>query len=452
LLQYNSSFVTARSGITGRSADAIARSIEGGLAGGKLGDAGALPPVRALAETLGVSPTTVAAAYRMLRQRGLVVGQGRRGTRIARRDASMPRLPIAASAGAVNLADGNPDPDLLPDLEPLVRMLPFPRDLYGASCVLPELAVVGRRFLADDGIDATTLAVVSGAMDGIERVLATQLRAGDKIAVEDPAFAGVLDLAGALALVPVPFAIDAQGPVPDAFARALGSGAQAVVITPRAQNPTGGAISKARAVELRRILDKHPSVLLIEDDHAGSVAGAALESLGSAKRVRHAYVRSMAKALGPDLRVALLAGSADVVSRVETRQVVGIRWVSRLLQRLVVAALSDRAVLASVANAEKQYAARRRAAIDALAAHGIAAEGATGMNVWIPVREEGAALQALALAGWCVAPGERFRVRSGPGLRVTVSRLQADEARRFAADAASVLVPSRAAAPTAAAT
>ncbi len=446
MLQYKRSFVTARFSITGDRADAIARSVESAISDGRLSAREALPPVRALAESLGVSPTTVAAAYRTLRQRGLVVGDGRRGTRVASRENDRTRLPIRMLAGTTNLADGNPDPDLLPDLEPLVRRLPMPRDLYGEACVLPELAAAGRRLLEEDDVDASALSVVSGAMDGIERVLTTQLRPGDRVAVEDPAFAGLLDLLSVLALVPVPFAVDANGPDPEALARVLASGVQAVVVTPRAQNPTGAAVSAPRAAELRKVLDRHPGVLLVEDDHAAAVAGAPLASLGSRKRQRHAYLRSMAKALGPDVRVALLAGSPDIVARVESRQVVGMRWVSRLLQRLVVAALADRTVMAAVARSEKEYANRRRAVIDALASRGVAATGRTGMNVWIPVREEAASLQALAVAGYTVAPGERFRLAAAPGLRVTVSRLHGGDVDRFADAAAAALLPRRSAA------
>jgi DNA-binding transcriptional MocR family regulator len=268
------------------------------------------------------------------------------------------------------------------------------------------------------------------------------------VAVEDPAFAGLLDLLGALALVPVPVATDAGGLEPEALSRAIASGVKAVVVTPRAQNPTGSAISSSRAAELRKVLDREPSLLLVEDDHAAGIAGAPLASLQSKKRVRHAYLRSMAKALGPDVRVALLAGSPDIVARVEARQLVGMRWVSRLLQRLVVAALADRGVRAAVTAAEIEYGRRRRAVIDALASRGIAARGDSGLNLWIPVEEEGVALQALALAGWCVAPGERFRLKSGPGLRVTVSKLRGAEAARFADAAAAVLAPGRRASAT----
>jgi DNA-binding transcriptional MocR family regulator len=443
MLQYKHSFVTARWSITGARADAIARSVESAISEGRLSAREALPPVRQLAQSLGVSPTTVAAAYRILRQRGLVVGEGRRGTRVAARENDRTRLPIPMLAGTINLADGNPDPDLLPDLEPLLRRLPMPRDLYGDACVLPELAQAGRRLLEEDGIDAAALSVVSGAMDGIERVLTTQLRPGDRVAVEDPAFAGLLDLLGVLALVAVPFAVDSDGPDPEAFARVLASGVQAVVVTPRAQNPTGAAVSASRSAELRKILDRHPAVLLIEDDHAAAVAGAPLASLGSPRRRRHAYLRSMAKALGPDVRVALLAGAPDVVARVESRQIVGMRWVSRVLQRLVVAALADKTVMGAVARAEKEYARRRSGVLEALASRGVVAVGRTGMNVWIPVREEAASLQALAVAGWGVAPGERFRIAAAPGLRVTVAKLDGADRERFADCAAAALVPRR---------
>lgn len=443
LLHYKHNFVTARLAITGLRADAIARSVEESLAAGRLRPGEVLPPVRTLAASLGVSPTTVAAAYRALRQRGVVLGEGRRGTRIANRAGAMLRLPIPVAEGARNLADGNPARELLPDLDPVLHRLSFSRDLYGERPVVPEFEAAARRLLEADGIEAPALSVMSGAMDAIERVLATQLRPGDRVAVEDPAFAGVLDLLAALGLEPVPFAIDDEGADPDAVGRVLERGVTCVIVTPRAQNPMGAATSPARATELRKVLDRHPSTLLIEDDHAAGVAGSALVTLASRRRPRHAYVRSMAKALGPDVRVAILAGAADVVEKVEARQAIGMRWVSRLLQRLVAGALADETVLAAVRQAEREYAKRRSGLLDALAARGLEAHGRSGLNVWIPVREEAAAVQGLALAGWSVAPGERFRVRSGPGLRVTVSRLGPEETLEFAEAAARALKPSR---------
>src|SRR6516165_5749755 len=73
--------------IHGRTSREIAHSAETAIREGLLQTGDALPTVRALAEGLGTSPATVNAAYRILRQRGLVVAEGRRGTHVAPRPA-----------------------------------------------------------------------------------------------------------------------------------------------------------------------------------------------------------------------------------------------------------------------------------------------------------------------------------------------------------------------------
>jgi DNA-binding transcriptional MocR family regulator len=157
-------------------------------------------------------------------------------------------------------------------------------------------------------------------------------------------------------------------------------------------------------------------------------------------------IKSTSKFLGPDLRVAVVAGDATTIARVERRQALGVRWVSHLLQRLTLTLWSDPSSGRRFARAADVYAQRRQALIDALAAHNITAYARSGLNVWIPVREETATVQALAECGWGVAAGERFRLRSVPAIRVTTSALVPAEAQRFAADFAAAL-RSRAAAP-----
>jgi DNA-binding transcriptional MocR family regulator len=428
--------------ITGASASKIAARIEQGVRESRLTPGMQLPTVRELARRLRVSPATVAAAYQRLHARGLVAGQGRRGTRIAYRPPLPTRSAAEVPAGFRNLADGNPDPRLMPRLP----LLPRERGvrLYGESAQLPELADRARRQLATDGLDGD-LAVVSGGLDGIERVLAAHLGPGDRVAVEDPGFTGVFDLLSALGLVPEPVRVDDDGPLPGDLQRALGTGVAAFVITPRAQNPTGAAISEKRARELRVVLDRGPEVLLIEDDHAGPVAGAPVMTL-CPRPERWAVIRSVSKSLGPDLRLAVLAGDPTTIARVEGRQRLGAGWVSHRLQRSVVALWADRRVTDGFHVAAETYAARRRALIEALRRRGVAAHGRSGLNVWIPVAEEAAAVTALAERGWAVRAGEPYRIKAPPAIRVTVSTLKPDEAERFAEDLAASLHPARSAA------
>jgi len=420
--------------IDGDSSVNIARSVETAVSHGKL-DAGALlPPVRALAAHLRVSPATVAAAYRLLRERGVVVADRRRGTRVrwAPPIATPRALPLPRNVR--DLAEGNPDPALLPRL-PALRL---EQRLYGEDLNDRRLIELATDQFRADGIAGDHVSVVSGAMDGIERVLREHLRAGDRVAVEDPCFTGVLDLLHALSLVAVPVPVDDDGLLPNDLRRAIRS-AQALIVTPRAQNPSGAALTPRRARELRSLLATRRDLLIVEDDHAGAVAGADYLSLIDKNRERWAVVRSVSKSLGPDLRVALLAADAQTHARVEGRQTLGVRWVSHILQRIVVSLWRDRAP----ARAGRVYTERRERLLRELRARGIEAHGPSGLNVWIPVSEESTTIQSLLHLGWAVKAGERYRIASPPAIRVTIAALEPADAARFAEDLASVITPAR---------
>ena len=435
--------------IVGASVEAIAASVETGVAIGALAAGERLPSVRALAASLDVSPTTVASAWEELRRRGVVVSRPRSGTRVADRPPVRPTRPVAVvPAGVRDLALGNPDPALLPDLTAAVTALaasdpagpagggPFTQRLYGEDPVDPALAALAREAFLADGVDAERIVVVSGALDGIERVLGAQLSPGDLVAVEDPGWPGVLDLARALGLRLAPVAVDDHGMRPESLEVALREGARAAIVTPRGQNPFGAALDAARAASLRELLRE---VFVVEDDHLGPVAGVPYHSAAGASG-RWAVVRSVSKWLGPDLRCAVVAGDELTLARVEGRQSLGPGWVSGIVQRIAAALWAE----AEPRHAAETYAARRRALVDALGAHGLAAHGRSGLNVWIPVPDEDAVVRALIAEGYSVAAGGAFRLSSAPAVRVTTAGLSVDQAGRVAdAIAAAVKPPSR---------
>jgi DNA-binding transcriptional MocR family regulator len=426
--------------IRGESGNQIAASIEDGIRSGRLVSGQLLPTVRALAMRLRVSPTTVAGAYSALRVRGLVHGSGRRGTIVNRRPPLMTRAAPAPAPGLRNLFEGGPDPAMLPSLKPYLARLDGIPGKYGDPENRAELIERAALQFKRDGIAPGGIAVVSGALDAIERVLQAWLRPGDRVAVEDPSYTGVLDLVAAMGLVAEPVEIDDSGPLGADLNRALKLGAKAFILTPRAQNPTGAALDRKRAQELRQVIAGFPECLLIEDDHAGPVAGAPAFTL-SGGRARWAIARSVSKSLGPDLRVSVMAGDALTVARVQGRQSLGPRWVSHILQDLVAGLWSDPKISTMLRTAADTYARRRHSLIEALAKFGIEARGRSGLNVWIPVVEEAAVTNAMAEKGWAIRAGECYRIKSAPGIRVTVSTLASEESRRFAADLAAALRP-----------
>ena len=419
--------MTTQYQITGDTARELEGSVEDAIRAGGLRPGEPLPTVRGLASDLGVSPATVAAAYRELRRRGLVAGAGRAGTRVRAAPPIASRPPLSVPPGARDLRTGGPDPALLPPLPPLRAT----GRLYGEPAVSPALGRVARERLAADGIDTSHLAVVGGALDGVERVLGAHLRPGDTVAVEDPGYGAVLDLVVALGLEVTPLHVDERGAVPEALARALESGARAAVLTPRAQNPTGAAWDGPRAGELAVVLRRHPGALVIEDDHAGPAAGTPALTVCRGLPT-WATVRSVSKWLGPDLRVAVLAGDATTVSRVEGRQALGAGWVSHLLQDSVARLWSDPAIGALLERAAQTYGRRRRALTAALAAEGLVATGSSGLTAWVPVRDEHSVVEGLVERGWAVTPGERFRIASPPGIRIAFATLAEDEAPELA--------------------
>ena len=343
----------------------------------------------------------------------------------------------------MDLATGNPDPALLTPLAPALARLTGSPGFYGEEPADSRLVAFAAGEFAADNVDTAHMAVVSGALDGIERLLREHLRPGDRIAVEDPSLPALLDLVTASGFTVVPLAIDAEGPRPDSLGEALVRGVRCIVMTPRAQNPTGAAVSRARGAELARVLKAAHDVLLIENDPAGPVAGVPYFSLSADMR-RWAVVRSVSKFLGPDLRLAVLAGDALTVARVRGRQSLGVRWVSHILQELALALWSDPSSGRRLAQAADTYAARRRAFVAALGAHGIDVESRSGFNVWVRVRDETAVAQHLAARGWAVAAGQRFRINSAPAVRITTAALPIDRAAQLAADLADAQRPTAA--------
>ncbi|GAA5786973.1 aminotransferase class I/II-fold pyridoxal phosphate-dependent enzyme [Chitiniphilus shinanonensis] len=424
----------------GRGADDIFVHVRELIEDGTLGQSEALPPIRALAQALAVNRNTVAAAYRKLIAAGLAEAAGRAGTRVAPRTRLGMPLGVHAftsAPGMLELASGNPDPALLPDYAPYLAALPAePPALYGQPCYLADLQAWGRDWWLRQGRIGAEVAeplLTHGALDGIERVLAAWLAPGDTVLVEEPCFPGSLALLRQMGVTLIGVPLDGDGMLPDALAAALARKPKALLWTPYSHNPTGVNTTPERAAALRAVVDAHPELLLIEDDHFAAFTDAATPSLVSPGRARWAAVRSLSKWLGPDLRLAFLTGDLTTLTRVQRRQYVGPRWPSFLLQRLALALLRAPETEALRRRAAACYAERHVALTDALRRRGLAAQAGEGLNVWLPLADDAVVAQALAARGYLVRAGDAFRVtRRLSALRVSCAALPAERADELA--------------------
>jgi DNA-binding transcriptional MocR family regulator len=423
--------------LSGTSATEIYECIREGVQTGALLPGDSLPPVRELAEELGVNRNTVAAAYQRLVKAGIALTQGRHGTSICEPARAGEQEGLSLDTALIDLADGNPDPDLLLDISRFTKE-GWPRpSLYGDQTVLPDLQKWASDWFTPDCPLGFELELTHGAVDAIERLATAQLVAGDKVVVEQPCFLGTINALRLAGMHAVGVPIDEEGMLPDALDEALKGGARAVLITPRAHNPTGCSLSASRATQIKSVLEKHPNVLVIVDDHFALLAQTPYFSAIPESSGRWAVIRSVSKALGPDLRLGFLACDADTAERLRTRLAPGMNWVSHILQIITSRSLSDPSTLDLLEHSRNRYAERRSSLRNFLSQQGIASfPSSDGFNVWIPLEKDMKDVAYdLAKRGWLVRLGSAFAVQSCPkAIRVTVSKLTDDLASAFAQD------------------
>lgn len=423
--------------IKGKSAQEIADCIRALVQNGELVPGASLPPVRELAEEINVNRNTVAAAYQRLVAAGIALAQGRHGTSICQAPEAGEQEGLSSGTALIDLADGNPNPAWLPSVASLLAG-PLARPyLYGDDTLLAELRELGERWLAPDCPAHLSLELTHGAVDAIERLAAALLVAGDGVAIEDPGFLGTINALRLGGMRTIGVEIDQHGMKPASLEAALAKGARAVLITPRAHNPSGCSLSSQRAQQLKKVLGKFPEVAVVVDDHFGLLNETPYYSVIPPGTTRWALVRSVSKGLGPDLRVAFVGCDSLTAARLRTRLTSGMSWVSHILQAAVITGLKSRESLARMDEARTGYARLRNELCAELAQLGIditKPEG--GFNVWIPLpRDAKDVAYELAKKGWLVRLGTAFDVEGhSQALRVTVSHLKPHQARAFARD------------------
>ncbi|MEU0281070.1 PLP-dependent aminotransferase family protein [Streptomyces sp. NPDC006195] len=442
-------------------ADSLKRELNRYSHGGKL------PSSRALVDRYRVSPVTVSRALARLAAEGLVVtrpGAGAfrapaRNAAVRPGDTSWQEVALSADAatelvprsvdatgvlvtlaapppGVIEFNGGYLHPSLQPEQAMAAALARAGRrpGAWGRPPTdgLPELRDWFARGIGDTWTAAEVLVTAGG-----QSALTTALRAlappGAPVLVESPTYPGMLAIARAAGLRPVPVPVDPDGVRPDLLAAAFrASGARVFVCQPLFQNPTGAVLSAARRPDVLRIA-REAGAFVVEDDFvrrlvhedAGPLPGPLAADDPDGVVV---HVCSLTKATSPSLRVGVLAARGPVLERLRAIHVVDTFFVPRPFQEAALELVGSAAWNRHLRSVSAALKTRRDTLTTALRTElpepALPHIPSGGYHLWLRLpdgTDEQAVVSAALRAGVAVAPGRPYFSAEPPAPHLRLS-------------------------------
>ncbi|GKQ35758.1 PLP-dependent aminotransferase family protein [Streptomyces sp. A012304] len=245
----------------------IADRIAADIASGRLAPGQRLPPQRWFARRHRIAASTAGRVYGELVRRGLVVGEVGRGT-FVRAAPDVPRgrgLIERATAAPVNLELNYPSAPgqselLAPSLAAVLRPDVLTEALRPAAATGTAAArEAAAALLAVPGWrpDPGRFLFTGNARQAIAAALASLVRAGGRVGVEELTYPLVKEIAARLGITLVPIACDAEGLRPDALTAAHRTASlSALYLQPALHNPTSTRTSQRRSAALARAVEE----------------------------------------------------------------------------------------------------------------------------------------------------------------------------------------------------
>lgn len=311
-----------------------------------------LPGVRIQARNRKVSVATTITAYQLLVDAGYIEARPRSGFYVRARQIiqpieadstaiTMPPRIVTGQAMAmalikaandpaiVQLGAAVPDPSFLPTqaigraLTQVVRTQRVQAAGYMMPPGAPELRRQIARRMGEAGstVSADDIIITTGCQEALSLTLRAVTEPGDVVAVESPAFYGLLHVLESLGLevLEIP-AHPREGISLDALAFALEQWqVKACVLSPNFSNPLGYCMSDDAKRALIHLLSKH-KVTLIEDDVYGDLGftqGRPSTCKGLAPHADILLCSSFSKTLAPGLRIGWIAATGPRRERIE---------------------------------------------------------------------------------------------------------------------------------------
>ncbi|UFJ39846.1 PLP-dependent aminotransferase family protein [Brevibacillus humidisoli] len=391
---------------------------------GLLEEGAPLPSIRQLSQQARVSFMTVVQAYELLEQEGLITRVHGRGTYVGRKERHdaveerpvsgldwqlaitdyLPRaqfwrqLQYARPDTAISLATTTLSPELVLQLDWTKTIQQIvgddPSVLFAYSPVQgdPALREAAAAYLRAFGLQLVPeeLLVMNGAQQGIDQVARCFVGPGDIVVTEAPTYSAAIDVFRGRGATIRTIPVDEEGMRVDLLAPLLDREPPKLIYTvPTYQNPTGVVMSARRRAQLLDLAESC-HCLILEDDPWGELtySGEIPPTIKSMDRHGHViYLKGFSKMLAPGCRVAVLAASGTVLTRLTAAKTLADLGSPLLTQRVVAALLSSPKMSKYLKQLQVKLHRRRNLVLTLLEQH--APQGISwtvpqgGSNIWI---------------------------------------------------------------------
>lgn len=284
---------------------------------------------------------------------------------------------------------------------------------------LPELREWFARGIGG-AVTAAEVLITAGGQAALTTALRALAPPGAPVLVESPTYPGMLAIARAAGLRPVPVPVDADGVRPSLLADAFrATGARVFVCQPLFQNPTGAVLAPQRRAEVLRIA-REAGAFVIEDDFVRRLVHEDAPPLPRPLAAEDpdgvvVHVGSLTKATSPSFRVSALAARGPVLERLRAIQIVDTFFVPRPLQEAALELVGSPAWPRHLRAVSTQLKTRRDAMTSALLTGlpqlSLPHIPSGGYHLWLrlPDGADDSSLVAAALrAGVAITPGRPY--------------------------------------------
>ncbi|MCI6738502.1 MAG: PLP-dependent aminotransferase family protein [Intestinibacter sp.] len=284
-----------------------------------------LPPIRKLADYMGVNNATIVKVYELLENEGYVykiVGSGTFASNI-----KLKKKKSVKREGLIHFDSGNPSADMFPieDYKKAINMA-LERDGstifdYDEGKGSKELREEISKYLREKQIntDKENIQIISGAQQGIDIVCKGLINYSDVVFVEEPTYNGALEVfkSRGAKVISIPM-LDDGIDIGILKLKLEKIKPKLMYVMPNFQNPTGisySAYKKRKLIELSEEYDFY----ILEDDFISdfpfdSEDNRPLKSYDNNDRV--IYIKSFSKILMPGLRIGIVEIPMELQSKI----------------------------------------------------------------------------------------------------------------------------------------